>query len=253
MFTHLSSLNTCLPQNPGGLDGFRPGQLAIFVGPAMSGKTMMALNFAHHIASTEEEKILYFSTSETPAALHEVVQKIGTDRPYNSNLINFYEARRMSSDPIEFIHEEIRATAAGVVIIDSLAEFENLVPTDPGLLDTMGGYAALRAKIIKRLKKIAQDEGVFLVILAQPRRTLTGTNSRKIDATMTHLSDYIFSLARITENNELEIRVIKNRHGPSGDLQCFFDPKTMIISDGATPSRITAKVVFVDEVDGLLF
>src|SRR5687767_8566452 len=204
----LKSGVTALDKLTGG--GLHRGTSALLMGPAGSGKSTIATQYAVAAAERGERSVL-FAFEESVATLIMRSQGLGIDlqKHMDAKRIRIQQVDPGDLSPGEFIHSIRRAVeqdAARVVVIDSLNGYMNAMPEE----------RFLTIQLHEMLTYLAQQGVVTLMVMAQ--RGLLGAGMQApIDAS--YLADTVIALRYFEARGALRraISVVKKRSGAHED------------------------------------
>ena len=192
------------------IEGVPRGSSTLIVGPAGSGKSSIAMNYAS-AAAKRGEVTACFNFDETLATIYQRSAQLGTDlrRHVNSGLVKITQLDPAELSPGEFVHkvrEAVEKDGARVVIIDSLN----------GYMNAMLGEHMLLAQTHELLTFLNQRGVVTLMILTLSG--MLGTNmATPVD--LSYLSDNVLVLRFFEAGGRLRkaISVVKKRSGKHAD------------------------------------
>ncbi len=235
--------------------GIRPGQVMGVMARAGVGKTAFAINAIHNVFAREDPHAVLFLSLEMPAAevvarlfsidsgepaarLEAYLEKSDADprlaawtRRYQDLVIfdraglSMPDICRTYQEAVEYLGQEIP-----LVIIDYLQ-----------LLRAPGPTAYERtSRLARQLKEAAKAMNTVLVVLIQTSR-VGGTGREPVTLTAARDSgaieealDYLIAIWRPEMGRggvePLKVALLKNRHGPTGEVRLWFDPRTLRIT-----------------------
>ena len=190
--------------------GLHRGTSALLMGPAGSGKSTIAVQYAVAAAERGERSVL-FTFDESVATLFMRSQGLGIDlkKHIDAKRIRVQQVDPGELSPGEFIHSIRRAVeqdAARVVVIDSLNGYMNAMPEE----------RFLTIQLHEMLTYLAQQGVVTLMVMAQ--RGLLGAGMQApLDAS--YLADTVIALRYFEARGALRraISVVKKRSGAHED------------------------------------
>lgn len=217
------------------LGGFAPGRLYVLAARPGVGKTTVAANIFSSLAVPS-----LFVSLELPR--HELVAKllsIKARRPLREILeASDYVLPDLSSLPLR-----ISSGANTVPGIAALIRPEDrLVIVDQlSFLTAPDVYASSSferaAEIVHRLKRLARDRGIAVLLLAQLNRETTKRADRrpllsdlKLTGALEEDADAVLLLDREPAGEELFCELAKNRQGPCGSFALKFYGSTGVVS-----------------------
>jgi circadian clock protein KaiC len=187
----------------GGLDR---GTSALFMGPAGTGKSTMATQFAMALAERGEKSILY-SFDESVATLISRSQGIGLDleKYLPSKTIRVQQVDPVELPPGEFsaqIRQAVEKDGTKLVIIDSLNGYLNAMPNEK----------LLNIQMHELLSFLGQQGVVTILTMAQ--NGLMGAVVSPVD--LSYLADTVVMLRYFEAMGSVKkaVSVIKRRSGP---------------------------------------
>lgn len=206
----------------GGLDA---GTSTLFLGPAGTGKSTLALQYAY-AAANRGEKSAIFCFEESLETMLMRTKSVGMDiqRHMDSGLMEIHKIDPAQLSPGEFTHLIIEAVKgeAKVVIIDSLN----------GYLHAMPEEQFLTLQLHELLSYLGSQGVATLMVLAQ-QGMMGHMMNTPID--LTYLADTVL-ITRYFENNgsvRKAISAIKQRSGlhESTIRELMFTPKGLIVGE----------------------
>jgi circadian clock protein KaiC len=207
---HATFKRECISGGIAGLDallggGIDRGTSTIFMGPAGTGKSTLAMCFSL-AAAKRGEKVLFFTFDETLGTLlaraHELGQDINTHRENGHIKLQQVDPAEISPGELAYrIREAVQRDGVRVVVIDSLN----------GYLHAMPDQRHLTLQLHELLAFLNQQGVATMMILTQ--QGLVGTMQSPVD--LTYLADTVVLLRYFETNGSVRqaISVIKKRSG----------------------------------------
>ena len=196
-------------------EGFRKGQLIVLSGPPKNGKSQLAVTFT--TAFWGKYKCLWFQY-ELPA--HEFLSRF----PVNpEGKIDFFMPKQNRSNNLEWLEERIveakQKNGTDIVIIDHL-DFVR----DPAILKTLGGgqqnTATYVGSIVQRIKSIAIEQNIVIILLTHIRKTEWTTNELPN-------SEELRDSGQIAQLADIVLMTIRKRAGKKDD-QIYHENMAMV-------------------------
>jgi circadian clock protein KaiC len=189
----------------GGLDR---GTSCLFMGPAGSGKSVLAMHFAVSVTRRGESAAVYaFDEGLYTLKLRSAALGIDLEKPIESGLLRVTQIDPAEMSPGEFIAQvraDVEERQASVVVIDSLNGYMTAMPEEKFLLIQM-----------HELLTYLRQRGV-LAILMIAQHGLIGTMSTPIE--VSYLADTVILLRFFEAEGAVRkaISVLKRRSGKHG-------------------------------------
>ena len=186
----------------GGLDR---GTTTLVLGPAGSGKSSLAVQYARQMAGNGE-KAMIFAFDEVRGILLSRAQALGIDiQPHvEKGTITVQQVDPAEISPGEFAYRILGKVADGckLIVIDTLNGYMNAMP----------GERYLNNQLHELCASLNQQGVVTILILAQ--HGLVGTNETPID--LSYLADTVVTLRYFEAFGEVKqaIAMVKKRSGP---------------------------------------
>lgn len=186
----------------GGLDR---GTTTLILGPAGTGKSSLALQYARQLA-THQEKSVFFAFDEVRELVLSRAASLGMDvRPaILSGLMNVQQIDPAELAPGEFAHRIIDQVRKGckLVVLDSLNGYMNAMP----------GEKYLNSQLHELCAYLNQQGVLTILILAQ--HGLLGGNEVPVD--LSYLADSVVTLRYFEAFGEVKqaVAMVKKRSGP---------------------------------------
>lgn len=186
--------------------GLHYGTSNLLIGPAGSGKSTVAMMYAH-AAAARGEHVLYFMFDEAVATLRSRVKEMGIDLDplLASRRIVLQQIDPAEISPGELAHRirrSVDADKACVVVLDSLNGYINAMPQEEFL------YLHLHELVTY----LSQQGVMTLMILAQ--HGLVGPMGTPVDVSYLADSVVVFRFFEALGEVKKAISVIKKRSGP---------------------------------------
>jgi len=216
------------------MHGFSPGRLYVLAGRPGTGKTTLACNIFGNLAVPA-----LFVSLELPR--HELLAKLiaaKARRPLSEVLeASDYELPDLSSLPLRISGEA--NTVPGIASL--IRPGDRLVVVDQLSFLTAPDYYASSAferaaEIVHRLKRLARDRRVAVLLLAQLNRDKTKRGDRpklsdlKMTGALEEDADAVILLDREAGGEELFCDLAKQRHGPEGSFSLKFYGSTGVVT-----------------------
>jgi circadian clock protein KaiC len=185
----------------GGLDR---GTTTLIIGPAGTGKSTLALQYANQMAKKTERSIV-FTFDETLGIMFARVKQLGLDieKHVQNGMIDAQQVDPAEISPGEFARRILRAVAAGckLVVIDSLN----------GYLNSMPGEKYLTNQLHELSSYLNQQGVVTILILAQ--HGLVAAAESPVD--LSYLADTVVNVRFFEAAGEVKqaLSVVKKRSG----------------------------------------
>lgn len=236
--------------------GFMPADLVIIAARPSIGKTSLALAIAQNVAR-KGGTVVFFSLEMPRTAVAD--RLICAAVPLDSHLLRtrqlteeqwdqaLAKASKLAALPI-FVDDKLQTTAEmwakarrvrnlALVIIDYLGMIGD--PRRPG-----SSKAEHLEEVVNRLKAMARDLNVPLIVLSQLSRAPEKRADRRPELAdlrdsggIEQTADTVLLLHRpgfydaSAPQNEVEVIIAKQRHGPVGTVKLYFDPSTARFRD----------------------
>lgn len=289
---HDQRIPTGFPKFDALLDGgLGRGDLIVLAARPSMGKTSLAMNILQHVSFNLKKKALFFSLEMSPSALvdryvsyrsnmrrsdfknEDLLQKIlleFTNLPGDGDSSSQVTSKEMPLefvidtfciDQIEMVAREVAREVAleanqkpdhdqslGVIVLDYL----QCVVLPPLERTNNRNYDV--GEITKRLKRLAMELNVPLVVLSQMSRAIENNPNRKgNEPKLSDLRDSgeienhadviaflqkrnVVTDQKDTDERPVELVVGKNRNGPTGSINCFFNGRRFYFREDRVPA-----------------
>ncbi|MBE3040305.1 MAG: AAA family ATPase [Chloroflexi bacterium] len=241
--TVTSQITTGFPSFDSRIDGFNPGELVTILARAGVGKTFAALNIINHLAGKVPFKIALFSLEMPKSAIIERMLEVYfgfsrhevRDRSLDGSLyLTDFEERFSKLSIYDKIYSvsEIRKIVEREGYRVVFVDFLHLVRSE-----VIGNPYQQISQVVADLKRMAKDTGSVSFLLHQLSRQ-AGSGWTKVEAAhardsgqIEELSDFLFGIwapgldpaAPAEAENDLSIRLIKNKRGERWTASCQFE------------------------------
>lgn len=233
--------------------GLRRGELMVVAGRPSSGKTSFALHLALEVAR-HDKKVLFFSLEEsTPELLKRIISRCGE---IDNTKIKHYDLSEKNKKTMEAVFNLFTDWNFGVM--DSVRKLEDIIKwtreydkqhdlvcvfVDYIQLLDWSNFQQKRLAIehyIIELRRLAQQLNLVIVVCSQINRAPEGRKDKhpglgelKEAGALEETSDVVLGLyypcreetQKKHSNEEMEVMVLKNRHGPTGRFEVRFIPE----------------------------
>jgi circadian clock protein KaiC len=186
--------------------GLHTGTSTLIMGPAGTGKSMLAMQYARAAAERGEKACIY-TFDETPQILLMRGKGLGVDlTPYlSTGLIEVQQVDPAELTPGEFVHrvcESVVDRSAKLVVIDSLNGYLNAMPEERFLI----------AQLHELLTFLSQH-GVLTLLVSAQHGLLGSVLDSPVD--VTYLADSVILLRYFEDQGSVRqaISVVKKRSG----------------------------------------
>jgi replicative DNA helicase len=244
----LPGVTTGLPKLDQYTGGWQASDLSIVAARPAVGKTALAINFA--LAAARMGKRVNFVSAEQPAVQiaqrliaidgHVPAWKLRAPRElHNSEWVAITQASaRIQTLPIaimddavptlQHIRNHVRQRPCDLVIVDYVQRLK--APGATTIFDRVSAIA-------QGLKELARGEHVAVLALAQINRQ--GAGSPKLEhlkgsGDLEQEADVVLILERNEEAQTASLTMEKNRHGPTGRIDLYFDAPCLTFSELTT-------------------
>lgn len=239
-----------LPPIDNATNGFRPGQLIVFIGQVGTGKTTLLTNLAYNACNKYNKNVLFFSLemaewmmmskfNARDASIDYRHLRDGTLDPHERDIIfrrlkerknaeaSFWHKEMLGSCTISDIEREIRSTMLqnkiDIVFVDYL-----------GIVEPSPNFGKQRweqlGRIAEKLRSIAKEYEIPIVTAVQANRATIkktrgemessnpaeinfGVESVSESITIANTADMIFGIVTDFDENKMWIHQVKNREG----------------------------------------
>jgi replicative DNA helicase len=238
-----SGITTGFPSFDRRIDGFNAGELVTIMARAGVGKTFAALNIINHLAGKVPFKIALFSLEMPKSAIVERMLEVYfgftrhevRDRSLDGSLyLADFEERFSKLSIYDKIYSvsEIRKIVEREGYRVVFVDFLHLVRSE-----VIGNPYQQISQVVADLKRMAKDTGSVAFLLHQLSRQ-AGSGWTKVEAAhardsgqVEELSDFLFGIwapgldpaAPSDAENDLSIRLIKNKRGERWTASCQFE------------------------------
>lgn len=232
-------------------NGFRAGQLIIFIGQVATGKTTLLKNLAYNVCAEEEKDILFFSLEMMEwmisAKFNARDMKIDYSHIRDGKLseeekkIFFDRLEKRKTHPAGFWHKEMFGTTDVINIEKEIrTEFDHGIPIKAIFVDYLGIIDSTQqefgqqrweqlAKISEKLRDLAIEFNVPIITAVQANRQtikkikddvkkseeadLFGVESVSGSMGIANTADLIFGIHTYWDEGKMRIHQVKNREG----------------------------------------
>jgi len=223
-------------------DTFCYGEILSFIGRTTTGKTFLALNVIRHILETTTDTIGLFSMEMPKQAIferffqlhHNVSRWDVKTKIYEKELLDPFMAKYEQVKIYEKIYSvsEMAAIAEADGLKIVVVDFLGLIRSD-----IEGNLYTQTTRKITELAQMAKDKEVLVIVLIQLSRE-GGDGSIPVSITMCResgaieeISHFIYGIWQPSINakkrdkweGKVCVKLLKNKRGKSGGIQCSFD------------------------------
>jgi len=223
-------------------DTFCYGEILSFIGRTTTGKTFLALNVIRHILETTTDTIGLFSMEMPKQAIFERLFQLHHNVSRWDVKTKIYEKELLDPFMAKYGQVKIYEKIYSVSEMAAIAEADGLkivVVDFLGLIrsDIEGNLYTQTTRKITELAQMAKDKEVLVIVLIQLSRE-GGDGSIPVSITMCResgaieeISHFIYGIWQPSINakkrdkweGKVCVKLLKNKRGKSGGIQCSFD------------------------------
>jgi len=223
-------------------DTFCYGEILSFIGRTTTGKTFLALNVIRHILETTTDTIGLFSMEMPKQAIFERLFQLHHNVSRWDVKTKIYEKELLDPFMAKYGQVKIYEKIYSVSEMAAIAEADGLkivVVDFLGLIrsDIEGNLYTQTTRKITELAQMAKDKEVLVIVLIQLSRE-GGDGSIPVNITMCResgaieeISHFIYGIWQPSINakkrdkweGKVCVKLLKNKRGKSGGIQCSFD------------------------------